>query len=372
MASAAFAATVGDWTERARAHVSESRLEDALASLDSALAMDPRDRDARVLRARILSWQGRHDAAERELLALLGERPGDPDAGLALAYLRYYQGDFARAEAGFGRLLAADSANSDAREGLERVLKAKAAPPPRPWRVDAGFEYSAFSRREQPDWNQQSLQVSRLLADGKTTVHGRLEAYRQFEMSDFALEAGVASAFHPRALASLAAGWTLAPDFRPEWRLRADGGFLALPKPSPALAPATWMLLGARYDAFELVNVLGLHPGLRFEWRAPWAMTVRASRVREDGGDPLHGGSVRLDGSLGVTDVGPISGLRFWLGIADAPETVRAATVSTRTLFLGAGGGAGRDWLFTLGYARDDREDSWIRHALSAGVARRF
>ena len=375
----AFASSPEEWTAQARARIAASRLDDALQSLDSALASDFRNFDARVLRAKVLSWQGRRAEAGTELQSLLKERPNDPGAGLAMAYLRYYQGDLPGAEQDFGRLLAADSGNRDAREGLERVRKARAASAPRPWRLDADYEHSSFARRPQPAWHQEALQLSRALPDGKTSVYGRVEHYRQFEMSDVAFEAGVVRALHPRANASLAAGWTSAPDFRPEWSLAADADFLALTRPAanavsppvPAV-PAVRLFAGFRCDAYESVKVFGFDPGVRLEWNDPWALEVKASRVQEEGGDPLWGGFVRFEGPLGLPSLGPVSGLRFSLGAADAPETVAAATVSTRSVFAGLGADVGSDWIVHAGYARDDREGSWVRHGVNVGVGYRF
>lgn len=361
-----------EWRARARAQARESRLGPALAAADSALALDPEDRETRVLRARILSWQGKQAEAEVALRAVLEEHPGDVEARLALASLRYYQGRLPEAEEAYRGVLADDVANAEAREGLERVRAARAAAAARPWRADAGFGYSAFTRREQADWRQQYVQISRVSGDGRTSAYGRVEDYQQFRRTDVSVEMGVGRVFHPRFNASVSAGVTPSSDFRPAWSLATDAEYLVLRLPRSGLPPSVRLLAGYRFDAYEAVKVSGFQPGVRLEWGEPLALTVKASRVREEGASPLYGVSARLDAPLGPSRVGALSGMRFWIGAADAPETVRAATISTRTVFAGLGTEVGRDWLFSMGYARDDREDSWIRHAVDVDVARRF
>jgi DNA-directed RNA polymerase specialized sigma24 family protein len=78
--------------DSAWAHIEASRLEAASGWVDSALAEDPSHEEARLLRARILSWEGRFAQAESELNALLLENPENSDVWLAMGYLHYYQG----------------------------------------------------------------------------------------------------------------------------------------------------------------------------------------------------------------------------------------------------------------------------------------
>ncbi|HEX2612659.1 MAG TPA: YaiO family outer membrane beta-barrel protein [Fibrobacteria bacterium] len=380
LVASAFAASPAEWTAKARGQADAARYDDALASIDSALARDTAFIEAEVLRARIHSWQGNFASADEKLDALRARDPQNADILLAQASSRYYQGRLGESAAIFREVLAAHPGSAEAQDGLARVQRAQAAldgkteaaSGSRPWRVDAGMEYSTFSRRPQPDWNQQAIQVSRRLEAGKTTVYGRVERYHQFEMNDLAFAAGVAQALHPRANAQVEAGWTLTPDFKPVWRLAADAEFLAMHSSSSKLMPGAWLLAGLRYDAYKDVNIVGIHPGVRLEWKKPWALTLKASHVKEEGEGPLWGGSVRVDAPLGLPAVGALSGQRLWLGFADAPETVAAATVSTRTIFAGIGADVGRAWLFNAGYTRDDREDSWVRHAVGADIARRF
>lgn len=368
-----------EWIEIARLDASEGNYPQALEAIDSILARTPGDFEARLLRARIFAWQGRFAPAERALAELLAERPGDAEARLALASIRYYEGRLDEASAGFQSLLDENPGNADARAGLDRVHAARAAAKRPRWRVDAGGEYSVFTRRSQPAWNQQYAQLSRRPGDGRTVVHGRLERYSRFERTDFALEAGASRAWFPRLRGSFAAGWSPDANFRPEWRLAGDLEWLAVPKlpvRSP-MVPAVWALAGGRYDVYAGAEFLGLQPGLRFEWIEPWSLTTKLSQVREAGGGAVTGWTVRADGSTGSPRLGPLrANARFWTGLADAPETLASGTtvttVSTVTIFAGMAVDFDGGWTLNLGYARDDRENSWVRHAFDAGITRNF
>lgn len=375
--SEGFAQEAGAWLERARELAAAGDQAGAHVAVDSALALDPGHYGARLMRARLLSWQGRHDAADILLEELLRERLDDAEAMLARAYLRYYEGRLAEAEAEFEALLRASPGDGDAAAGLARARaarRAQSSAPPR-WRVDAGLEYSDFSRIPQAAWHQQFAQVARHLEDG-TTVHLRLENHRRFGMDDFMVEAGVARALLPRLFGAAAAGWTFAPDFRPEWRLAADVEFLASPARTSGGVSA-WLLGTARYDAYAETEVLGLLPGVRLE-RGEWAGTARLAHSIGFGGvaaenGVLTGWSARVDGPVYARGA---TAMRFFAGLADAPETVArgplVTTVSTATLFGGLILELRRGWQVSLACARDDREDSYIRYGYSLSVARKY
>jgi YaiO family outer membrane protein len=368
-----------EWIEIARAEAAEGHYPEALAALDSILIRAPADFDARLLRAKIHGWQGRFASAERALAELLTERPADADARLALASIHFYQGHLDQAASGFQSLLDENPGNADARAGLANVESARVASRRNDWRIDAGGEFSVFTRQHQPAWNQQYAQLSHRLKDGKTTIHARVDRYEQFEMTDFAVEAGVYRALLPRLRGSIATAWSPDAEFRPDWRLSAGGEWLALPKLSgiPSGIPSLWVLAGGRYDVYAAAEFLGLQPGLRFEWGAPWSLTTKLSHVMEAGGGSVTGWSVRGDGSTGSPRLGPVrENARFWIGLSDAPETLASTsgvtTVSTSTVFLGTAVDFDGGWTFNLGYARDDRENSWIRHVFNAGITRNF
>lgn len=346
----------------ARRDAGEARFSDALLHLDTLLAAEPGHFEARLFRARIHSWQGRYGTAHRELAALAAERPGDAEVGLAQAYLLYYQTRIEEAWIAFRTLVAAHPGNGDAREGLERVRRARAVPE-RPWRLDAGGEYSVFTGREQPAWSQAFLQAGRTVNRAGTMPYARFEYWRQFEQNDAALEAGVAHRFSDKFHAVLSAAWNPDADFKPEWRLAGDAGLRLYGPTGPGWG--AWLLAGAWYDVYAATDIVRVSPGLRVERGPFWAVTGRLARVDESGQEALYGWSGRLDGPLP-------GGLRFYGGYGDAPETVAARTVATRTVFAGTYLPWGSSRTLTFGYTRDDRENTYIRHAFNASVSQRL
>lgn len=374
-----------EWIDLARLEASDGRHEAALTAIDSALVLNPGDFDARLLRARVLSWQGRFGAADIAYRELLTERPADADARLGFSLLRYYEGRLDEAAVVLNGLLAENPANTDVVEAQTLVEKARMAqnekPAVRRWRVDAGGEYSTFTRTvaDLPTWNQQFVQVGRRLDDGSAplSVFGRVERFERYDLTDWALEAGVARTFFPGLYGSFTAGFSPDAVFRPQWRVAADAEYQIRKASGPQDAiPSVWALGTARYDAYESAEFLGLSPGVRTEW-GPWATTGRLAHVREVGGEVLTGWSLRFDGVTGSPSFGPVrENIRFLAGIADAPETevrgATAVTISTMTLFAGVALDFEREWTLNLGYARDDRENSWVRHSVNVGVARGF
>src|SRR5690606_24043188 len=86
------------------------------------------------------------------------------------------------------------------------------------WRVDAGGDYSVFTRRTLPDWNQQFVQLARRIAlpgeeSATSLVHAKVERYERYDLVDWFVESGVHREFSPRWRASLAGGWTPAAEF---------------------------------------------------------------------------------------------------------------------------------------------------------------
>lgn len=375
------------WTDLARHEAYSGRHAAALAATDSALAIAPDDFETRVLRARVLSWEGRFQEADALLSALGREHPDNPEVMLVTASLRYYQGRHDEAADAYRAVLRLVPDHGDAREGLflaERARDAAAEAAPKRWRVDAGGDYSTFTHRALSDWNQQYVQVSHRLvaADDRVllTAYAKAERHERYELVDWSFETGVYRDFSARLRTSMAGAWTPDAVFRPRWKLTAEGewlGFSPEGASRPSLTPSLWLLAGARYEAYNDASFIGLNPGARLMWWSGWAFTGSLSRVMERGAGATTGWALRADGVTRSPRLGPVrENARFWLGVADAPETQVIAgateTVSTRTVFGGLGFDLTGAWSAMLGYARDDRENSWVRHAFNLGVAHAF
>ena len=76
----------------------EKQFDDALDVLAQLPATDQDKYEVVFLRARILSWAGRHQAAEQKFHRLMEKYPANTDLMVSYGYLQYYQGKNAKAE----------------------------------------------------------------------------------------------------------------------------------------------------------------------------------------------------------------------------------------------------------------------------------
>ena len=79
----------------------------------------------------------------------------------------------------------------------------------------------------------------------------------------------------------------------------------------------------------------------------------------------MTGYDMRIDGK--ITDT-----LRAFAGFADAPETVAAVTIVTRSVFTGMAWDITPNTTLRTGYSRDDREDVYVRQGLNVTLSQRF
>jgi YaiO family outer membrane protein len=361
--------------DRSRTLSAEQKYEDALVLLENALTEHPGDGEIQFAIIRVLSWQGDYDAAEKRILALDEKFAGNADLLLLRANLAAYRGEQAQAIALYLEVLAKAPDYEDAKAGLARALKTQAAytqnseikePEAEPvlaWQADSGFEFSEFSRVDQKGWNQEFLQLTRFLDDRKTAIHGKITRYNQFSSTDVEYEAGIDHAVSDSL--SLYASGTLGmdADFRPKYWV-TGGGALKITGTNEKIMP-TWLTLDGRHDTYEDTRILTAKLGLRLEPVEGWSIAARVIALDPEDSARLYGKDFRLDGTL--TDT-----LRFHVGYADVPETVAAVTVDTQTWFGGIAIDLAPEATLRIGYARDDRENSFIRQVVNASISYRF
>jgi YaiO family outer membrane protein len=228
------------------------------------------------------------------------------------------------------------------------------------WQLDSGIQYSSFARVPQESWNQEFLQVTHFFNGRGTAVHGKATRYEQFGVTDAEYELGVDQRFSPSTYGHLYISGSPDPFFRPEWRVEAGGGYRVSQGGIPA-----WFTLDARHDSYPTLEVTTLNPGVRIEPFDNWSLSGRLITVSQPNASTIYGWDARLDGQIR-------EGLRFYAGYADAPETVAAVTVQTRTVFGGLAYDLSPACTLRFGYARDDRENSYIRNVFDAGITYRF
>jgi YaiO family outer membrane protein len=379
-ATLAFAMPVEEALEQSRTLSAERKYEEALALLENAQAEHPNDEELQFAIIRVLSWQGNYDAAEKKIQELDKKHAANADLLLLRASLAAYRKDYVQAEALYREILAKTPDYEDAKTGLERTLNAQisnvqtsqaqiskaqisADDPIFDWQADFGFEFSEFSRVDQTNWNQELLQLTRFLDSRKTAIHGKITRYDQFGATDVEYEAGIDHAFSDKLNLYASGTISMNADFRPEYFV-AGGGALKITGMNDKFLPA-WLTLDSRYDNYEDTRILTAKLGLRIEPLEGWSIAGRVIALDQEDAKRLYGKDFRVDGT--ITDT-----LRFYAGYADVPETVAAVTVDTQTLFGGITMDLTPETTLRIGYARDNRENSYIRQVINASISYRF
>ncbi len=337
----------------------------ALAILEQAQTSHPKDVELHIARIRVLSWQGNYSEAESALEALGATQDNNADVQLLRANLAYYRQDYPRAQQLYQDILTAHPDYVDAHNGLVRTQKAQAAPVHAGeyrWQIDTGYEHSGFDRVNQAAWNQEFLQLTHFAPGRKTAYHGKVTRYDQFRNVDTEYEIGMDHAFTNYVNGYAYGVISPGADFRPKRRVAAGGAVRVITAED---ALPVWLTLDARYDIYGSTDVLNVNPGIRIEPVDGWSIATRYITVDQENAKRVYGQDVRLDGTISDT-------WRFYVGYADAPETVAAITVNTRTYFGGASVDITPQTVLRLGYARDDRENSFIRHVTNVSIGYRF
>ncbi|MDP9127980.1 MAG: YaiO family outer membrane beta-barrel protein, partial [Pseudomonadota bacterium] len=333
----------------------------ALLNLDHVLQKDPNDSEAGLLQAQIYGWQKNYSEAEQLFAALLQKEPGNADILVAQGYMYYAETKLDGATANFKAALAVAPTYSDATEGLDLINKARRSIEGYKWQADLGGTFSTFERAPQTNWDNEFLQLTRLFSDTGTSVHAVAQRYHQFEQTDDYYEIGADQRFTPFLNGYLYAGTSPDPVFRPRWHI-AGGGNVRLTDTLPSVI---WLTLDTRYDDYAATDVENLNPGARLEFADNWALSAGAISVFQSGAATTYGWQLRLDGQWS-------EGWRFYGGYADAPETVAGVTIRTESVFGGVAIDVNDANTVRLGYTRDDRYQSYVRHAIDAAITHRF
>ncbi|MER2520060.1 MAG: YaiO family outer membrane beta-barrel protein [Bdellovibrionales bacterium] len=360
--------------ETARDLASQDDYDKALTILEGGLQKHPKDGEAELMKARIYGWQKRYDLAEKSLNQLLDLEPDNTDILIARGYLYYSQEKLESAARDFAQAQTKQPKDEESKKGAELVKAAldnRAETKSYAWQLDTGFEYSAFARRPQSDWNNEFVQIGRIFNEGRTLAHLAIQRYRQFEITDVQAEIGVDHGFSDTLYGYVYAAITPNPAFRPRWHVATNANlrlFKDATAPNsdfPNVPWSLWTTLDMRFDDYADVTVGGLNPGLRVEAGDGWALGASMISSVQSGTAPVYGWQVKGEGRL-------FANHGFNIGYADAPETVAGSTVTTQTVFAGIAAAINSACTVRLGYAHDDRAKSYIRHAVNASISHRY
>ena len=344
----------------ARAHVEAyaGNFAAAEAAVEAVLARQPQNVDALTLAGRLAYYRKDYQAARRRFESALAAAPDDPDALLGLGDTLRAEGDEGAAEAAYRK---AETAAPGSREIAERL--AHRPPVPKRWRLDAAFSYSRLSRVPTPDWKETFDQLGYFFDNGDI-VHGRVEASERFGQYDAYLEGGLDHRFDDRLAGYAYVGGTPAAHFREHIAGLGGGGYKALD--GGDLLNATVLTFDGKVADYSTGDVETVKPGIQqYFFKGRFWATAQSITTRDENGHLQQGWLLR-------GDVIPVERLIVFVGLAEAPETSDNVTARTRSQFAGGAIEITDDLVLRLDYLREDRARSYLRQAVTLGVAVRF
>lgn len=331
----------------------------ALALLSGAEGRD--DYETRLLRARILSWSGRHAEAAQAIAELQSAHPGNAEVLTLRASLSYYQGALEDAERQARQALAVSPGFQDAHQLLERIERARSNEPGRSYlRADAGYERSSFERSNNEDWWSGFAQLTWIASNYAIGV--RREEFERFGLRN--AQTGI------RASYTVSPDWTvnLQADYGPDniYRPEQSVGLSLQRRWRPTAEADTYVYGGLSYkhDAYAALDVSEVYAEAGFR-KPHYGLMGRVLTVNDPDSDATIGLVLRGEYDLN-------SRVRAVIGVADAPETEAGTTVRTRSVSAGVLLQVTPRSQMRFDCTRDDREAAYIRNACSVSFSRTF
>jgi len=211
--------------DAARARLREDRQAEAIPLLQSELRMRPGNDEARLLLARVLSWQRRYDESLAEYRELLQKKPDDATLRAGYARVLAWSGRHEEAAREFRASIKADSTNLETRVGYARVLS---------WSGDLAEASSEYQRILEADsrvgdaWlGLASVARWRGAATASDRYVARAESLHADPEATAEEKGAVANALKPSA----GTGWSASKereyvDLGPDFTLETDGPYV--------------------------------------------------------------------------------------------------------------------------------------------------
>jgi YaiO family outer membrane protein len=311
---------------------------------------------------RVLTWQRQLDAASEVFGNILTTAPSNADALIGQGDIERLQERFTEARSLYQRALAIEPDSADIRQRLATVKGAGR------WRLDAGFEVSAFSGGTREDWRGWDVAL-RYSVDRRTGLSGGYERARRFGLVDEQFTIGLDRRFTDRASAYARLSATTAADFFARRSLAAGGVWRA--RNASEAWGVTLLLADYRAADFGIGTAHSLWIGATQYLTSRLALTAKVLGTRNLNDRWTGGWQLRLDGE-------PSDDWRWYLGYADSHESLSSTVfdftrdLRTRTAF----GGLYHSFNSTLGVRTDltyeSTESVPDRRAIHVGLTTRF
>ena len=338
----------------------EGRLPEALASYRALVALDSAFEN-RFWVAKLESWTGALESAERNFMVLLAERPGDYDSRIALADVRRWRGDTV------GARVVLDSLRRDRPDDPEirqRIAALEPSPALPRWEADLqylGERLSGGAAGDGATLSLRPLSARRVRWRAAATVQDKFE--------------------HTEARVGGELGWRLIRSLEMSGYGFVSPGAEVMPRESfgvgLARPIARGLVLGAGYgfDRYHDARVHGAGSSLEL-YAGRWLLAgrYRYTAARFQGADAAvgeHAGAATVGWMYGAANlvriVGAVGGEAF-----SEPSRDRIGRLDAHTLGL-----AWRHFLTpALGleatYARQDRAERGVLHTYGVRVVRRW
>lgn len=333
----------------------QDKFDDAIANFKRALEIDADYTPARIGLARVSYWKGQRTLALKEMERVLQEQP-------AVAENWVLQGDILLADTKYGEARTAYlKAQSLGNNSDTLIRKIEHAVAPKRWRIDAGYISDQFSD-VRADGHSSYAQIGYTFAN-HTTLYVRAEEYFSFDSTDTGFTVGAYYSPHKSVLLNGEYySNTGDANFRPNEQFTLVADFLF---------DETWQpLLGVRqatYDVFgsttgEEGDVTTITPGLRYVYDNHYAIEFRHARTDNIDDTTTSTNTVKLN--MTFNDLAP------YAFITDGEEGIPPLEVAEITII---GGGVvykvNNSLSVRFDYSREDREDTYIYHAIGAGIS---
>ena len=330
----------------------------AIPAFERALEHDDSHVDARLFLGIVLGWDSQYDRALDELRLARRDRVEYPDVDVAIARILMWQGELPDATAHVDRVLEIYPDHADAIE-VRREIRRRRVPK---WRVDMAYERSTFDSGSRDDWNMYSVALSYRPASRTAYTLTLFEEDRGSARDETAVLAANRK-IGENWRAGLQAAVTSSAEFKEDWHVA--GTLSHRLRQGDLDIGDTWINLEVRDAEYGTGNVSTTRIGFeQYLMANRVAISGQGILAIDENGDDLTGWLARVDLTSGSW--------KLFLGAADAPETEFGETVDTRSIFSGVTYSFWDRYALRLAYTREDREERYVRKAVTGVFTAEF